>query len=227
MPLNELPLATALIFLFSVVWCLFWALVATGSRVFIIILAVLGATHWILADAGFYMDSRSVPPVQLLVLLPTLLALAGLSAMASGRKWMAGAAPVALVMVHVARIPVELTLHSAYLHGAVPRGMTFLGHNFDILSGISAAFLAAWMLGRKPPGRHVLIAWNVICLALLAIVVVTAVRNIPSSIQTLNFDQPNVLVTRTPYILLPALIVPVVLWAHVAALFGLFGKHQR
>lgn len=225
--MTDLPFATELIFLFSVFWCLFWALVATGSRVFIIILVALGAAHWILADAGFYMDTRSVPPVQLLVLLPTLLALAGLSAAPAGRKWMAGAAPVALVMVHVARIPVELTLHSAYLHGAVPRGMTFLGHNFDILSGISAAFLAAWMLGRKPPGRHVLIAWNFACLVLLAIVVVTAIRSLPSSIQTLNFDQPNVLVTRTPYILLPALVVPVVLWAHVAALFGLFGKHQR
>ena len=225
--MTELPFATEVLFLFSVVWCLFWALVATGSRTFLIILIVLGIVQWLLAGTGFYLDSRSAPPVQVLLLLPTVLALAGLCGTASGRKWMAGAAPVALVMVHVVRIPVELTLHSAYLHGAVPRGMTFLGHNFDILSGISAAFLGAWMLGRRPPGRHVLIAWNMACMMLLAIVVVTAVRSIPSSIQTLNFDQPNVLVTRTPYILLPALIVPVVLWAHIAALFRLFGKHQR
>lgn len=94
------------------------------------------------------------------------------------------------------------------------------------MSGITALLMVMWMLSKRPPGRAVLIAWNAVCVVLLAIVVITAVGSIPSAVQRWNFDQPNVLVLRTPYVLLPALLVPAVLWAHVAALVQLLRRER-
>ncbi len=215
------------LFLFAVIWCLFWALAASRSRAFLIGLVVLGTVQWALASKGFYTNETSFPPPQMLVFAPVLIALLATVITKPGRNWLSNLDPVALMMIHVARIPVELTLHEGYVQGLVPQGMTYSGFNFDILSGISAAFMVAWMLGKSPPSRKVQLAWNLACLALLLVVVITAVLSLPSSIQRINFDHPNVLVLATPYILLPALIVPLVLWAHVASLVRLVGKHQR
>jgi hypothetical protein len=215
------------LFVFAVVWCLFWAAVAARSRRFLVVLLVLAATHLLLAERGFYLDATSTPPPQAAWLAPVFVALTVAVALPRGRRWLASLDPIALMFLHVLRLPVEITLHQAFVHGSVPRGMTFDGHNFDIMSGVSALVLAAWMTSKRPPSRGVLIAWNLACLGLLAIVVTTAILSIPSSLQRLNFDRPNVLVLSTPYVLLPALLVPAVLWAHVAALVRLFGSGRE
>lgn len=225
--MHLLPPHTTLLFLFAVCWSLFWAHRATRSRAILVILIGVGAVHVMLARQGFYQRPHAVPPPQLALLGPVLLATLAMFAMGRARRWLQALPLLPLTMLHIARVPVEVTLHEAYRAGLVPQDMTWSGHNFDILSGISAAFLAAWMLGRRRPGRGVLIGWNLVCLGLLLNVVTTAVLSIPSSVQRLHFDHPNVLVTSAPYILLPALVVPLVFWAHLAALAGLLRKHQR
>ncbi|MBL7981081.1 MAG: hypothetical protein JNL52_04645 [Flavobacteriales bacterium] len=102
--------------------------------------------------------------------------------------------------------------------------MTYSGHNFDILIGLSAAFLLAWSLSARKPCRWVLVVWNSIGILTLVNVVMTAVLSIPSSVQRFAFDQPNVLVISAPWVLLPAILVPAVLWAHVTALVKLLGR---
>lgn len=210
-----------LLFLFAVAWCLFWGFMATRSRGFLLLMAMWGVLHWVLATRGVYGDATATPPPQALFLAPVVLALLVALILPAGRRWLHSLDLLALTALHILRIPVELVLHQAWARGLVPRDMTYSGHNFDILSGISAACLVAWLLSKRPPSRGVLIAWNVVCLGLLLNVVVTAVLSIPSVLQRLNFDQPNVLVTRTPFVLLPAILVPAVLWSHVAALFKL------
>lgn len=222
-----MSIAIETLFLFAVIWCLFWALVAARSRAFLLVLVILGTIQWALSSKGFYVNETSFPPPQMLLFAPVVIALLAMVITKTGRNWLANLDPVALMMIHVARIPVELTLHEGYIEGLVPQGMTYSGFNFDILSGISAAFMVAWMLSKRPPSRNWMVGWNVAGMVLLFVVVTTAVLSLPSSIQRINFDHPNVLVTTTPYILLPALIVPLVLWAHVASLVRLLGKHQR
>lgn len=184
----------------------------------------LGAVHLWLAGRGVYLDATAWPPPQAALLAPVLLALVIAVLRPRGRAWMGGLPLTALTALHVLRVPVELVLHEAFTAGLVPRDMTYSGFNFDILSGLSAAFLLAWMNSRRPPGRTVLLVWNVLCLVLLGIVVVTAVLSIPSLVQRINFAQPNVLVLSPPWVLLPALLVPSVLFAHVAALVQLLRR---
>ncbi|MBL7952213.1 MAG: hypothetical protein JNM62_10885 [Flavobacteriales bacterium] len=153
-----------------------------------------------------------------------VLALVAAFILPAGRRWLGNADITALTALHVLRVPVELVLHEAYLDHLVPRSMTYSGHNFDIATGLSAAFLTAWMLSRRKPGKAVLVAWNLGGLVLLGIVVVTAIFSIPSSVQRWAFEQPNVLVIGTPGVLLPAMLVPAVLWAHFTALYQLLGR---
>lgn len=215
------PTAEAL-FLLAVCWCLFWLLAATRSRWFVLAVVALGALHWVLAERGLYTNAQAFPPPQLLLLAPVLVALLGTVLLRPGRAWLRGLPLFALTAVHGLRLPVELVLHDAYQAGLVPQDMTYSGFNFDILSGISALLLLLlWMRSGRPPGRAVLVAWNLLCLGLLLVVVGTAVLSIPSSVQRLNFAAPNLLVTATPWVLLPAVLVPAVLFAHVAALLRL------
>lgn len=222
-----MPVVAHVLFAAAVVWCLVWSYKAARSLTVLLLLVALGVVHAALAARGVYADATAFPPPQLALLAPVLLALVLCAALPSGRRWMRGLPLFALTAIHVLRIPVELVLHQGYEAGLLPRDMTYAGFNFDILSGISAALLLPWLRSARPPGRAVLIGWNIACLALLAIVVTTAVLSIPSSVQRINFDRPNVLVTALPWILLPAVLVPAVLWAHVAALVGLCGPAVR
>ena len=126
-----------------------------------------------------------------------------------------------LTLLHVVRIPVEIVLLWLSLAGQVPRVMTFEGRNFDILSGILApiVYLIAFRGGEVK--RGLLIAYNIFGLVMLANIVTIAILALPSPMQQIAFDQPNRAVLYFPYIWLPTIIVPIVLFSHLAALWKL------
>lgn len=123
-----------------------------------------------------------------------------------------------LTLLHIVRIPVELILYSLYLHKVVPEVMTFEGRNFDILCGITAPFVYYFGYIKQILSKKIVLAWNVICLLLLANIVVTAVSAAPFSFQRLAFDQPNIALLYFPFVWLPSFIVPAVLFAHLSAI---------
>ena len=122
---------------------------------------------------------------------------------------------------------VEIVLLWLYIGGQVPRIMTFEGYNFDIVSGILApiVYLIAFRGGKV--NRPALIAYNILGLLLLANIVSIAVLSLPSPLQLLAFDQPNVAVTYFPFIWLPTIVVPIVLFAHLASLWKLSGGRDN
>ena len=129
-----------------------------------------------------------------------------------------------LTLLHTVRFPVELVLLWLYQAGQVPQLMTFEGWNFDILSGLSAPVVYFLAFRNGSTNRTLLIVWNVIALGLLANIVTLAVLSFQGPMQRLAFDQPNVGVTFLPFIWLPAIIVPVVLFSHLAALWQLISR---
>jgi hypothetical protein len=133
-----------------------------------------------------------------------------------------------LTLLSFVRLPVELVLHGLYQAGQVPQIMTFEGWNFDILSGISAPIIY-WLAFRDGRlNRPLLIGWNIAALCLLTNIVTIAVLSFRGPMQRLAFDQPNVGVTYLPFIWLPAIVVPAVLFAHLAALWRLLlSRHVR
>ncbi|HQY67109.1 MAG TPA: hypothetical protein PLD38_07500 [Pyrinomonadaceae bacterium] len=191
------------------------------SQILIFILPLWIFFQAALSVLGFYEDFTSVPPrLFLFGILPALLLVLGYIA-AFHRTYVERLPLKLLTLLHIVRIPVELVLLWLSIAGQVPRMMTFQGLNFDILSGIAAP-IVAWLAFRGGETRRgLLIAFNVIGILLLANVVVIAALSVPSSIQFLNIAEPNRAVLYFPYIYLPTIVVPIVLFSHLASLYKL------
>jgi len=129
-----------------------------------------------------------------------------------------------LTLVHTIRIPVEFVLLWLYQSEQVPVEMTFEGRNFDILSGITAPVVYFLAFRKNEVNRSLLLIWNLAALALLTNIVTIAVLAFPSPFQMVGLDQPNVGVTYFPFIWLPAVIVPIVFFCHLASLSQLLSK---
>jgi hypothetical protein len=143
------------------------------------------------------------------------------------RQWISRLPLQTLTLIHIVRIPVELCLLRLWQSEQIPQIMTFEGRNFDILAGITAP-LIAWLAFRNGKvNRTLLIIWNTFALILLVNIVVTAVLSIKSPIQQFGFEQPNVAVLYFPFIWLPAVVAPIILFSHLASLFQLFTDEHR
>lgn len=184
---------------------------------------------WLAAQAllgvlDFYKDLSAVPPRLLFLPVPALLTIAVLLSLNQSRNWLLQADLKLLTWLHVVRIPVELTLYLLFLHGGVPKIMTFEGANPDILSGISAIPVALLLFRGGKVRKAGLIIWNLACLALLVNIVYHAVFSTPYPFQKYGFEQPNVAIFYFPFLWLPAFVVPVVLLAHLSSLVQLLKK---
>ena len=173
---------------------------------------------------GFYQNTSIIPPrLPLFAVLPALLLIISLFIFA--RTSFIEPLPLkVLTLLHIVRIPVELVLYWLAEHKTIPQIMTFAGWNFDILSGILAP-IVFWLAFRNGKvNRKLLIAWNILGLALLINIVSIAILSLQSPIQRVAFEQPNRAVLYFPFIWLPAIVVPIVLFSHLASLWILFKK---
>ena len=176
-----------------------------------------------MASIGFYTHSAGLPPRFALLLLPPLVLIAGLFLTRRGRAWLAGLPLGRLTLLHMVRIPVELVLLGLYRAGAVPQLMTFEGRNFDILAGLTAPVVYWLAFRQRRLGRRGLLLWNLLALGLLGNIVVNALLSAPSPLQRFAFNQPNVAIQHFPFAWLPACVVPLVLLAHLGAIWRLWG----
>ena len=171
----------------------------------------------LLSYKGFFLVTNGLPPRILLVLVPAIIFVI----------WSVRNVHLprlkfqALVAIHILRIPVEIILYRLFLNGKVPESMTFAGWNFDIVMGISAVFIL--ILSRFKADffqSRIFRLWNITGIVFLSIVVLTAIISAPSPVQLLAFDQPNVAILEFPITFLPAIVVPLVLLAHLYCLKG-------
>lgn len=163
----------------------------------------------------------TAPPRLLFLLLIPVSAIILLFSTSRGRKFIDALDPARLTLIHVIRIPVEIVLFLLFLKGTVAEIITFEGRNYDILAGISAPLIYYFGFRKKLIGRKGLILWNILCLVLLFNVVIHAVLTVPYPFQQLAFDQPTIAVLYFPFVWLPAYVVPVVLFSHLATLRSL------
>jgi len=191
---------------------------ANYTRSVIIMLSLWLAFQAAISLSGFYTVTKGMPPRFALLLLPPIALIAGLFLTKKGKRIIDGFDAKTLTLLHIVRIPVELTLYWLYLYKAVPRVMTFEGRNFDILCGLTAGLIYYFGYIKKVLGNKLLMAWNIVCLLLLANIVVTAVLSAPLPFQRFSFDQPNIALFYFPFSWLPSCIVPIVLFAHLVTM---------
>lgn len=177
-------------------------------------------TLTVLSALGFYQRFDVVPPrIFTFGALPFLVL--SLAYVIFFRRFLHEMPLTILTLIHVIRIPVEITLLWLYQSGQVPIEMTFEGRNFDILSGITAPIIYFLAFRGGKTNRILLVLWNLAALTLLINIVTIAARAFPSPYQSLGLHHPNVGVAYFPFVWLPGIVVPVVFFCHLASLYKL------
>ena len=218
--IGQLPVYVYLVFVLTTLaaaWLFCRASIQPGvtAAALVVWLVLQGS----IALSGFYLKINNKEfPYQLPVLMaPVIITIILLFATASGRRWLDGFNLKKLTWLHVVRIPVEITIYWWWIYKLVPKMMTFEGANLDILSGISALFVA-WLINRNGINNRLLLCWNILCLLLVLNILIRAVLSLPAPFQKFGLDQPNIAVLHFPFVWLPACIVPLVVLAHLIAI---------
>jgi len=174
--------------------------------------AWMGVTWWLAAAGVLQRWDRVPPPFGLLLI--AIVALAVLIVLSPLGARIADTTPLwMLVGVQAFRLPLELAMHAMAERGVMPAQMTYTGRNFDIVTGASAILVAGLLLAGRA-GRRLVLAWNVLGLALLVNVVIVAIVSTPI-FRMFGDDQLNVFVTYPPFVWLPAVMVLAALAGHL------------
>jgi hypothetical protein len=218
--LTNLPDSLIVIFLLTVIltFLLFINAVKnkpTAAVVLVIWLAVTG----ILSFKEVFLDTSAIPPRLTIVIVPAILFIILLLITKSGKRFTDSIDLKKLTLVHIVRVPVEITLFMLSTHKLIPELMTFAGRNLDILSGITAPIVYfICFKNSQLKNRRLLLIWNFVCLGLLLNIVINALLSAPFPFQQFAFDQPNIAILYFPFTWLPCFIVMIVLYSHLAAI---------
>jgi len=226
--MENLPFYIPVVFGLTVLLTLFLFYRATnksGSALLLIIGWLI--LQSILSLQGFYTVTNTRPPrLPLMILFPFAL-IVFLFFTKKGRSFIDSLDPARLTLLHVIRVPVELVLWGLSVYKAVPLLMTFEGRNFDILSGLTAPLIFYWGYVQKRIPRQILLLWNFITLGLLVNILINGVLSAQSPFQQFAFDQPNRAILYFPFSLLPAGLVPLVLFSQLATIRVLLKTNTR
>ena len=218
--LTNLPDSLILIFLLTVILTFLLFINAVKNRATVaIILVVWLAVTGILSFKGVFQDTSAIPPRLMIGIAPAILFIILLLTTKNGRRFTDNIDLNKLTLVHIVRVPVEITLFMLSTHKLVPELMTFAGRNLDILSGITAPIMYfVCFKNSQLKNRTLLLIWNFICLGLLLNIVINAILAAPFPFQQFAFDQPNIAILYFPFTWLPCFIVMIVLYSHLAAI---------
>jgi hypothetical protein len=225
--MENVPVYVALLFglTTAITVFIFYKASRRSARVLFIILGWL-LLQSIVSLTGFYTNTAVLPPRFLLLTIPPLVLIISLFVVKKGRRFIDSLDIKQLTLLHIIRIPVEIVLLFLFLNKAIPKIMTFEGQNFDILSGLLSPVVYYFVFVKRKWGRTALLVWNFLSLALLVNIVTIAVLALPYPIQQLAFDQPNRGLLYFPFVLLPAVVVPLVLFSHLASIRLLVSRSE-
>ncbi len=188
-------------------------------KITLVILA-WGTIHAVLAYQGFYLNTKTIPPRFALVFIPaTLLIIYG--CLPKQHNWIKKNRNLTTsTLLHTVRFPIEIVLFYLFAYKAVPEIMTFEGFNFDIIVGIAAPIIGflAW---KKKINTKILLLFNSVGLILVLTILVIALLSSELPFQQFGFEQPNKAINYFPFILLPACIVPIVIYTHITDIIKL------
>lgn len=192
--------------------------VLTGTIIALVAWAIITAA---LSVSGFLSDFSTFPPKLVIVVIIPLIAILWAVSTKTVKEVLKHTPSETLVLLQSFRIFVEILLWMLFLDNLAPIQMTFDGRNFDVLSGVTAP-LIAFLISRRRLSRMLLIAWNVVCLALLINIVTIAVLSMPTPARVFMNDPSNTIVAKFPVVWLPALLVPLAYGLHFLSLRKLF-----
>ncbi len=191
---------------------------ANRSNPALVMILVWMAFLLVTGQTDMYTDGFAKPPKFILLVAPPMLLILTLFITTGGRNFIDNLNAGQLTLLHTIRIGVEIVLFYLFMAKTIPIEMTFEGRNFDIIAGLTAPLVYYFGYVKKLLSSRLLIAWNICCLALLMNIVITAIFSVHTPFQHFGFDQPNIAVAHFPFCWLPGVVVPLVLFSHLATL---------
>jgi len=213
--MENMPLYLPVLFRLITIAAIFIFYKATQSKIALIIMLTWIIIQSIIALTGFYKITGTIPPRFAILIVPPVILIFVLAFSTRGRNFINRIDLKTLTWIHTLRIPVEFVLYGLFIYKAIPQIMTFEGRNWDIFSGISAPFIIYLGFRHGRINRKLLLAWNIISLALLINIVSIALFTSPFPFRTV------------PFIWLPCCVVPLVLMAHIVAIRRLLTNPQK
>ena len=179
---------------------------------------------WIMASRGTFRlwVEFTPPPFAYLVIGILTLAMA-IAAGSYGARLALGLPLWVLVGFQAFRLPLELAMHEMYERGVMPVQMSYSGLNFDIVTGITG-ILVAVLVRRGRAGRRLVMAWNLVGLALLVNIITVSILSTPR-IQYWGPRRVNFFVGYPPFVWLPAVMVLAALAGHLLV-FRALSRHK-
>ena len=192
-----------------------FALAVRGHRMALGLLVVWLCVQSAVALSGFYLSTKTLPPRFFLAPMPAFLMIAVVFCLPSGRVFVDSMSLKWSVLIHTVRILVEVNLYLLFLYKQVPAQLTFEAGNLDILIGLSAP-LIWWAFSSGRIQSRVLLVWNTLALLSVLNALGRALLSAPFRFQQFAFHQPTIAILTFPFILLPAFVVPAVIFAHLS-----------
>ena len=181
--------------------------------------------HGALAHGGFYGVTDTLPPRLALVMMPMLVLALAIGFSPLGESLQADLNLEQLHYFHGIRILVEVVfLHGLFTAGLVAEVVTYTGQNIDLLAGITGPLIGLLVFRQGWFSPTYAIVWNFVGIISLGWTISRAVLSAPSPYQQYGFEQPTLAIFYFPFIWLPALVAPLMVWAHCLAL-GRLLKH--
>lgn len=225
--MENLPLYVYFVFFVSLLFGIGLFYRATHfSKTFLIIIVLWIFLQSTLGISGFYQIGPSkanvFPPRLPLVLVPPILMIFFLFNTSKGKTFIDALDLKTLTLLHIIRVPIEWVLYSLFIHKFVPELMTFEGRNFDIFSGLTAIIVYYFGFIKPRLSNISILIWNFCCLALVINIAVDGILSAPTKFQQFAFEQPNTAMQYFPFVLLPSVIVPMVIFSHLVSIRQIF-----
>ncbi|MEQ9264847.1 MAG: hypothetical protein RLN81_06470 [Balneolaceae bacterium] len=217
--LSDLPIWIPISFSLVTFLTIYLFLAASKwSKTLLAIIVGFMVVQVFLSIQGFYLKIDTIPPRFILMLAPSLILMVIVFSSKRGKSFLEKLDIKMLTLLHIIRIPVEFILWALFLNETIPERMTFEGLNYDILAGLTAPVIYYFYFIQKSISKKWILGWNLLSLALLLNIVINAILSTPSVFQQLAFNQPNIAILHFPFIWLPSIVVPIVMFSHLAAI---------
>jgi hypothetical protein len=217
--MNQLPFYVPAVFILATFLTIYLFYKASkGNMKLLMIIAAWMTIQSAIAATGFFTVENSLPPRFLLLIIIPVIAIIITFSTTKGKSFIGGFDVKRLTLLHSIRIAIEIVLFWLFLNKAMPQLMTFEGRNFDLISGITAPLIYYFGFVKEKIGTKTILAWNFICLAILLFTVGNAVLSAPTPLQQFAFDQPTIAVFYFPFVWLPGVVVPIVIFSHVVTI---------
>lgn len=225
--IDSLPLGIEITFILCCAISISLFHYANGKKIKVTILIILWSIiQSLLSYQGFYHVTDSMPPRFALVLLPaTLMIIIGIMKRIRQDQLIDIRLQIS-TFLHTVRLPVEIVLYVLYNYKMIPQLMTFEGRNFDIIMGVTAPFIG-WFLIKGQINKTMLLIWNFIGLFFVLFILVNGILSAELPFQQFGFEQPNRGINYFPFILLPATVVPIVIWTHISDILYLIKTYHE